>query len=51
MIDITICKGEGCNMKDTCNRYSTKIELLDSYFTRSPYTVKNGKQSCKYKIL
>ncbi len=50
MFDITMCKGEGCDMKTTCKRYTTKIKLLDIYFTRSPYKVKNGKQSCNYEI-
>jgi len=64
--DITHCKGEGCELRDTCERYLAHLMLQDkdyvrkyqifyvSYFTESPYETKLiGKdkvQFCELKI-
>jgi len=37
MADITMCKGEGCNLKETCYRFkANKNEYGQSYFIKSP---------------
>lgn len=38
MPDITMCKGEGCPIKNHCYRYTTKpSEFMQSYFKESPW--------------
>jgi len=37
MPDITMCKGEGCTIKETCYRYkATPDEYGQSYFESTP---------------
>lgn len=37
MTDITMCKGTGCEFKQTCHRHTAKEKpLMQSYFTNSP---------------
>jgi len=37
MADISMCKGIGCEAKETCYRYkATPNELWQSYFLKSP---------------
>ncbi len=36
MPDITMCKGEGCESKYTCYRFSAKPSYRQSYFGSSP---------------
>ena len=37
MPDITMCNGIGCELKETCYRYTSKSSgLSQSYFTESP---------------
>ena len=47
-IDICLCTGIGCSLRDTCLRYKyhlkSKKEDYDTYFTTSP--IKNGQ--CEY---
>ena len=41
MADITMCKGEGCEAKHTCYRFTARAnEYRQSYFTESP--IKNN---------
>ena len=41
-MDITLCKGNNCPIKEQCKRYtSTPNPLYQSYFTESP--IKDGK--------
>ena len=45
MPDITMCNGQGCELKSTCYRYTaTPSKHVQSYFTEPP--IKNGK--CEY---
>lgn len=38
MVDITMCSGHGCPLKDKCYRYTaTKNPLWQSYFMEPPY--------------
>ena len=38
MPDITMCKGDGCPVKETCYRYTAKPnEYRQSYFVEVPY--------------
>jgi hypothetical protein len=47
MPDITMCKGEGCESKFTCYRFTAKpSEFMQSYFAERPD--KNG--GCEYYI-
>jgi len=36
MPDITMCKGEGCRMKEDCYRYKADRGIRQSYFLSSP---------------
>ena len=45
MPDITMCNGQGCELKETCYRYTaTPSKYMQSYFTETP--IKNGE--CEY---
>jgi hypothetical protein len=44
MADITMCRGDGCGLKDDCYRYLAKASERQSFFMKPP--VKNG--SCEY---
>ena len=47
MADITMCKGDGCETKFTCYRFTAKPnEYRQSYFMESP--IKDG--GCEYYI-
>lgn len=46
MPDITMCKGEGCEAKFTCYRFTAKPSMRQSYFMESP--IKDG--GCEYYI-
>ena len=43
-LDICMCQGYECPLKDECLRYKAKPEKLQTYFTEVQY--KNGK--CEY---
>ena len=36
MADITKCRGEGCEIKDQCYRFTAKPDQYQSYFVESP---------------
>jgi hypothetical protein len=36
MPDITMCNGQGCELKSTCYRYKAEPSLRQSYFVESP---------------
>ena len=41
-MDITMCKGTDCPIKESCYRFTaTKNEILQSYFVKPPF--KDGK--------
>jgi hypothetical protein len=47
MPDITMCKGEGCEVKETCYRFTAKpSEYQQAYFPETP-SVNGG---CEYYI-
>jgi len=46
MPDITMCKGDGCETKNTCHRFTAIPSMRQSYFTESP--IKDG--GCEYYI-
>ena len=41
---MTMCKGDGCELKHNCNRYKISTTMNNTYFEKSP--IENG--SCKY---
>ena len=41
MADITKCKGEDCQIKEKCYRYTTNVSMYQSYFSESP--IKDNK--------
>ena len=45
MPDITMCEGEGCDVKNTCYRFTAKpSKFMQSYFTATP--IKD--EGCEY---
>ena len=36
MPDITMCNGQGCELKSTCYRYKATPSIRQSYFVESP---------------
>lgn len=43
MPDITMCRGEGCPIKEDCYRFNaTPTPLYQSYFAIVPYDTKRG---------
>ena len=46
MPDITKCKGEGCEAKNTCYRFTATPSMRQSYFTESP--IKDS--GCEYYL-
>jgi len=46
MADITMCKGDYCELRETCYRYeAVPTPLWQSYFTKSPNST---SYDCKY---
>ena len=43
MVDYTLCKDNKCPIKKVCFRYMVSPGTYQSYFTESPYDVKNKK--------
>ncbi len=49
MPDITLCRGDNCQMKNTCHRYLAKpFEFRQSYFMKPPIEIVEGEAKCKY---
>lgn len=47
MADITMCKGEGCPLKDRCHRHTAvSNEYRQAYFNTSPYD--SEKKECEH---
>jgi hypothetical protein len=44
MPDITMCKGDGCGLKENCNRYNAKPCHVQVYFSFPPW----DSRGCKY---
>ena len=50
-MDITMCNGEGCEVKETCLRHKGKWnEHRQSVFTEVPFVMHNDKQVCDHFI-
>ena len=41
MADITKCTGRGCDLRESCYRFTATAGMLQSYFMTSP--IKNGE--------
>ena len=41
MTDITKCNGRGCDLRETCYRFTAPAGMLQSYFMTSP--IKKGE--------
>lgn len=49
MPDITMCKGEGCTLKENCYRFTaTPSEYRQAFFISSPCKQKLTGQSCEH---
>ncbi len=45
MPDITLCRGDGCPIRDKCRRYTSKPwPIAQSYFMQTPYD--HDTESC-----
>ena len=44
MADISMCEGNGCEVKNTCYRFTAKPSEYQSYFTPTP--IEN--EGCEY---
>jgi hypothetical protein len=47
-MDITMCKGDNCPLKDQCFRHTAKPDEYQSYFTVVPFKIKNNEFKCHY---
>jgi len=41
MSDITMCSGDGCDLKLKCHRYTANLSVRQSFFSKPP--IKDGK--------
>lgn len=49
MADITKCEPKLCTIKEQCYRYKAKADKFwQSYFTKEPGVLVNGKTECEY---
>jgi hypothetical protein len=48
MVDYTLCKDNKCPIKKACFRYMVSPGTYQSYFTETPYDIKDNK--CEYFI-
>lgn len=49
MPDITMCRGDGCILKNSCYRNSAKPGTYQSYFASSPHNGEKGDDfECAY---
>jgi hypothetical protein len=47
MPDITMCKGDGCPLKETCYRFKAEPSDRQAWFIEVPYG-KSERQPCDY---
>jgi hypothetical protein len=45
-MDITMCKGNGCLLAETCKRYTSTPSQYQSWFTDEPFRIIDGKFHC-----
>jgi len=48
MPDITMCKGEGCPMRNNCYRYKAEPSMMQTYFLQTPKDGPPYNGVCKY---
>jgi len=46
-MDITMCKGKECPVKNRCYRYNENPELLQTVFVESPSIIDKGVFKCE----
>jgi len=46
-MDITLCKGNGCLLRDKCKRATSKPSEMQSWFTDEPFRIVDGKFTCE----
>jgi len=46
-MDITLCKGNGCLLRDKCKRATSKPSEMQSWFTDEPFRIVEGKFTCE----
>ncbi len=48
-MDITMCSGQGCPIKEKCYRFTAKpSEFRQSYFLDTPIKIKDGVAKCDH---
>jgi hypothetical protein len=47
-MNITMCKGGNCPLKDQCFRHTAKPSEYQDYFIVVPYKIKNNEFKCNY---
>ena len=45
-MDITLCKGDNCPVKEKCHRYKENPEIDNPIFLVEPYIIDNGVFKC-----
>lgn len=45
-MDITMCKGTECPVKERCHRFTAKPDEYQAYFVDAPGETKDGKFNC-----
>ena len=48
-MDIQMCSGEGCPIRQQCGRFNSVKDLTrQSFFVKPPFVIDNGKFTCDY---
>ena len=47
-MNITMCKGGNCPLKDQCFRHTAKPSEYQDYFIVVPYKIQNNEFKCNY---
>ena len=45
-MDITMCKGGKCPLKEKCRRFTARQSMMQSYLTVPPFRIDRGKFIC-----
>jgi hypothetical protein len=48
MADITKCKGGVCPLKESCYRYKSEADIMQSYFIDEPFVLREDNYECDY---
>lgn len=46
-MDITMCSGQGCPLKQNCKRFTSVGDKYQSYFMEPPFTMKKDLFDCE----